>query len=440
MHLTTCYSRFKKYRKMAAPTLTDLPAELISQIAPYLVQGRVGSYSSRLYGLYGLRLTCRTLHAKTLFDFSKAAFSTLFVDFSLQSLDRLHVISQHPTFCKAVKCIYFAHDMYNPVRLAVGYENPDMSLEEQIQSMLREGLKRILGGLSKLRKVVIITPFVACFYRCYFTCREEAPQTTMRHSEAHPEPTLVGEKYEVTADALYRLLLEAADISSTEMESLEIQHWSTLLVPLRTCRDAFGVCIHSLFPHYKALRGIREFRLSLDLGEHHCPCVRPPTKFSERIQDVNNALCRTLQSMPQLSVLKISFTNLQLQDIPRRYKIIRSLATLHLPHLIAFGLSSVYAEEGSLNEFLLKHKNQFQALLFEKVKIMNGGTWATLLTSLLNNCMTKLSELDLERLYDVERMNLFLIDQRQQIGIHLKCPDIAEKFYAALAVMRCAGS
>lgn len=198
---------------MATVTLPRLPPELISEITPYLIKGRIGSYSSNLYGLYGLRLTCRELYTKSLFDFGHAAFSTLIVDCSLASLDRLYAISQHPHFCKAVKSIYFAHNLAHPVRLEILYEEPDTPLKERVQWILEQGFNRIFASLTNLKKVVIITPFAACFSQFWQT-------STNHEGDNQPTPTFSSEKWIVTANMLYRMLVQGPGLPSLESISL----------------------------------------------------------------------------------------------------------------------------------------------------------------------------------------------------------------------------
>ncbi|OCK73531.1 hypothetical protein K432DRAFT_312627, partial [Lepidopterella palustris CBS 459.81] len=143
---------------MATPTLPELPAELISQIAQYLFKG-----PTELYGVYGLRLTCRALREKTRWEFSKAAFSTLNVDFYPESLKRLGTICQHHEFCKAVKRIYFAHDEQQTISLGKIDEEVRTTVSEKVQPVIIRVLTDSFKRLPNVSDIVIIAPFVARF-------------------------------------------------------------------------------------------------------------------------------------------------------------------------------------------------------------------------------------------------------------------------------------
>ncbi|KAF2637733.1 hypothetical protein P280DRAFT_520869 [Massarina eburnea CBS 473.64] len=152
-------------------SLQNLPIELISALVPYLIpqHQRVYPTYTDLSSLYALRLTSRGLYDKTLFDFSRLAFSTIHVDFTLFGLDRFYEISQHEEFRKSVRNIYFAHDFH--VRLGLVDEEKKgtaesqgfTGLEEVVNGRLGEVFSEIFQRLDRLEKIVIVTPFAAIY-------------------------------------------------------------------------------------------------------------------------------------------------------------------------------------------------------------------------------------------------------------------------------------
>ncbi|KAF2253718.1 hypothetical protein BU26DRAFT_501861 [Trematosphaeria pertusa] len=211
------------------PTLPSLPTEIVSKISQHLISGPTNSYATDMDALYGLRLTCRALNSKTLYDFSKAAFSSLIVDFFPASLDRLHAISQHPDLGKAVKCLHFAHHAEPTVSLGEEEVDPDaVPLEARVQGILRAGLGQIFTGLPNLSEVVIITPLAAIFRQWRSVTAHPPHVSEMRNeieeaNEREPAATIFTEQWALTANFLHQLVLEAADKANIELQSLEVR-------------------------------------------------------------------------------------------------------------------------------------------------------------------------------------------------------------------------
>ncbi|KAF2680122.1 hypothetical protein K458DRAFT_393096 [Lentithecium fluviatile CBS 122367] len=422
---------------MAVLTLPQLPTDVISEIAPYLVDDSAGTYCSNLYGLYGLRLTCRALYFKTLYNFTQAAFHTVFVDFSLESLDRFYAISQHEEFRKAVKRIYFSHDRLHPVSLGPVY-NETVSLEENVEYIIKLGLNKILSRLPNLSGVVIITPFAAPF-RSYYSIEEPSesptPQTETKNEIRTPSSVIRVEMYTILANRLYQILLGAASSIRSRLESLELQAFPTHLHQESNLRGSFSVCVHLLKKQYKQLHHIRQLRLSLDVGEIPCGCSYLAQEIPEEVNS-ENALCRTLRNMPHLTLLRISFLSLAHPDLPRRTRIVGSLATLHFPHLRAFGLNNAPAEELHLIEILSRHKDQLRELLFCSVDLISGGNWRSIIEWMTNHKMHKLSELTIEYLKDEGGILRVPDGNSWSYCFLFQGPHITERLQQTLSVMR----
>jgi len=382
---------------MAASTLPQLPVELIGEIVSYLVDHDAYAYSRELYGVYGLRLTCRALYEKTLFDFTKFAFSTLQVDFSLQSLDRLYAISQHEELQKAVKCIYFGHHAKHPIYLGKIEREVNTSLADMVHYILEKGLRCIFAGLSNLTKVVVTTPFVATFRSICETDKLSGPSifyTGLDDQNEMATSSLQGEMYTVRLGLVYRLLFDAANRAGSRLASLEVQ-----------ANGGEGVCLHSLLERQNnVLRHLRQLRLSLEPEEEYCGCESTNPPQLERRRKSEEALYLMLRNTPQLTLLRISFTSWPYRDNPRRARIIHRLASLHLPHLTAVGLLNLPTEEKPLARFLSTHRDQLRTIYFRSVKLIGEGHWQSLLTQLLNHHTHKLNELEIEYLYERDRM------------------------------------
>jgi hypothetical protein len=424
---------------MAASTLPQLPVELISDILFYLVEDGADTYFRELYGVYGLRLTCRALYEKTLFNFTKVAFSTLHVDFSLRSLDRLHAISQHARLQNAVKCIYFGHDASHPIYLGKIERAADTSLAEMVHYILEKGLRGICSGLPNLSKIVITTPFVAPFRSICETDQLHGPSifhTSTENDDKLSTSRLQGEIYTVKLGLFFQLLLDAANRAGSRIDSLEVQ-----ATPLETLgrgehKGSFAICVHSLLQQrHNWPRHIRELRLSVEPEEGYCGCIAPTLSYAAHGIQTENALYLTLQNTPQLTMLRISFTHRWPNDSPGRARLIENLASLHLPHLTTFGLLFAPTEEGPLTKFLSAHQDQLQKLLFYRVNLIRDSHWQSVLTWLLNHHTHRLNELLVDSVQNDGQTVCTLFRNKRNYRIYLESPGVGEGLRQALSVM-----
>jgi hypothetical protein len=260
-------------------SLSELPVELINEICSHLIEGRPGSYASRLYGVYALRMTCRTLYAKTFHDFCRAAYSTLFVDLTLESLDRLYAISQHSEISKTVRCLYFAHEGDCKVYLGMADERPDTPLGKEVETLLRDGFQRVFGGLSNLTTLVVITPFTAVFRRGW---RNEVGTETLSKPtsrEYFDETWLLSdsfsaEQFFISARMLFAKLLDAITEADTKLTSLEVP--TSAFEPARpwmTSEHAVDECTTSMTAPCKAVEKICRLRFPFCQWELDWLCV-----------------------------------------------------------------------------------------------------------------------------------------------------------------------
>ena len=381
-----------------AASLPQLPTEIISEIASYLIQGRAQSYGCNMLALYGLRLTCRTLYLKTLHDFGQA-LSTIIVDFSLESLDRLYNISQHPELRGCVQSIYFARDGHHPIRLPLLDEDPGCSLEHQIEKALREGLRIILLGLPNLKGTFIVTPFAASFHQGWRNKYTTEYRNTISKIEDTPTAKIETNRYVMNANQLFSILMQAL-----EDPHLSIQHLEFLLVGNASRYsswrdDAFGTCYHSLSNYRCGLRHVRQLHLTLYSCENSSSCVHCLAEDTIVRSNRDLAVLQVLQDLPHLTALGLGSGVSTPRLSGERMLLVHTLHLLNLPCLKRLELFRAFAEEGALRSFYARHEESLREVIVDDLCITDG-TWASFLGYLLEGHTRKLVKLHLRWEYN----------------------------------------
>lgn len=116
-NFTTQGSHDKHHRSCnGGLSLSDLPVEIIWQIASYLATPTITcllkpiTVRQRKYDLCSVRLVCRDLKLKVQEPFMRAAFGELEVDMVPEALQKLIEISEDPEVSSVVKTLYFLAD------------------------------------------------------------------------------------------------------------------------------------------------------------------------------------------------------------------------------------------------------------------------------------------------------------------------------------------
>lgn len=110
-----CFKCHKKGHKASgctrnpAASLAELPVELLNQICEHIIfpnDDRTVSYASRMFGL---RLTCRKINAKTLDLFASQAFGSILVRNCFEGFQRLRNISKIRALARGVRRLALCH-------------------------------------------------------------------------------------------------------------------------------------------------------------------------------------------------------------------------------------------------------------------------------------------------------------------------------------------
>jgi hypothetical protein len=199
--------------------LSDLPTEIIQQIAGHLVRNRIERFED--HGIYNLRLTCRALCLKTEYEFGRAAFSTLQLDLHSKTLQRFLKICRRPAFGKAIKKLIFAHREHPREYVAFPQvsEEESGSLEEQVLFVLKSVLDEAFDRTPNLKEVVILTPCNAVFRRHdYIPPKGLMTMDCLINDAIHVEETRI--KAETLYTLITRALIEAEiHLSAFQLES-----------------------------------------------------------------------------------------------------------------------------------------------------------------------------------------------------------------------------
>lgn len=168
-------------------------------------------------------------------------------------------------------------------------------------------------------------------------------------------------------------------------------------------RDAYAVCKHSLAQKHKALKHVREFRIAIDIEDSECSCGERPAQPQGEDESLGVPLYLTLTNMPHLTVLELGPLDMRRRECILSAKFLhQSLTLAHFPRLKVFGLMGASVEQEILVSFLLKHRETLKALSLRWVTLQAGGTWQSVVASLLNYCAETLEELALSWLYEVD--------------------------------------
>lgn len=180
-------------------SLAELPTELLSRIASYLWYAEPKSYGRYADdGLCSLRLSCRSLQAKTQYAFERAVYSTMAVTLDAKSLSKLRDVSSDSRFGKLIgKLVFFKalHPVYDSVVAASQseglhdgrlqrvheyarygvielpkygvdgvYPNDGLKLRKRVRLGLQDCLRSIMAQTPNLRDIVLEPDFMALFW------------------------------------------------------------------------------------------------------------------------------------------------------------------------------------------------------------------------------------------------------------------------------------
>ena len=301
-------------------SLPRLPNELISEIISYMIEGRPGAYASKLYPLYALRLTCRALYTKTFHDFTKAAFSTIFVDLSVESLDRLHGISQHPEISKKVKCIYFNHDAHQPVSLGLFDEQPGFPLQKQVEWLLSEGFTRVFQQLSNLEKVVMMAPFMAIFSRGWHMKKDPSSSSLVDEVDSNIQvelpPHISTDRCYITTSMMYAILMDTMEQTDIRLKVFEVFTTGHDRLTRGYISHTFGICIHAFAAHHRALAHVHGLSLPLSQCDHDGDLCTEHHHQSY-VDEPGILFCKALNNLTQLETFTFRLLDI-VYDIRKR--------------------------------------------------------------------------------------------------------------------------
>ncbi|PVI04020.1 hypothetical protein DM02DRAFT_611813 [Periconia macrospinosa] len=361
--------------------LCTLPTETLDVITSHLVFPHPHhAYFTCLAPFYALRLTNRALYYKTLHPFCKLAFTTLFVDFTLWSLDRLYAVSRHEVFAGYVRGVYFGHDRAVRVGLEAGSfgdcceggggNGGDVRAEESenYDALLRklgEGLQRTLPGFTNLDRIIVITPLVVeyFYHRQPPSTTPFAPITSTTPNSPKSTSLFPSSKLILRFFPFYRLLLSALSLpSAPRLTTLDTTAGRKCRDRYRSTKEDFGAC--SIFPSQllrdptpHALRGLREFRMLLSGDD----------------EGGEMALAKLVSGMSELRVLEVRSVGLW----ERRPKIGGALLDIRLPRLAVLEFAHLSLDEARFVAFLEGHRGTLRELELKNVGTLNGvAEWA----------------------------------------------------------------
>ncbi|KAH8724772.1 hypothetical protein GQ44DRAFT_580061, partial [Phaeosphaeriaceae sp. PMI808] len=180
--------------------LSSLPSEILSQIAQRLftvvLYATTPKFNFQDHGICSLRLTCRSIYLKIQYDFSKAAFSSLKLNFHPEALQRRLAICRHPAFGKAVKQLAFQRCEDDQIAFPLVEE--EGTVIDQVLFVLKQILEDILSHTPNLEEIVIITPFLTRFHR--YQAPSWAEFATVNIDK------LKAEQFVITVDPLWNLV------------------------------------------------------------------------------------------------------------------------------------------------------------------------------------------------------------------------------------------
>lgn len=262
---------FDTHKDMMA-TLVDLPTELLSHIAGYLVTAHIGYQDA---GLRNFRLTCRKIRDKTSYDFTKSAFSTIKLDLHENSLASLHAFCRSPENCESVKRIVLAHDGNEIIGLDSTDEMDEKfqmtTVEEKVLVLLRSVFQDAFRRFANLKEVAIITPFAAVFRQwCAPENIMDIPCTDERmlnHVDDHLRCRVPVEECIITTNRLFYLLLEVATETRLELRTIDVVDTFRTYYISRgeaNCRPYWSIAADMLSTFRTALQELHHLRLPLD--------------------------------------------------------------------------------------------------------------------------------------------------------------------------------
>jgi hypothetical protein len=347
--------------------LSDLPTEILQQIAGHLVRNRIERFVD--HGMYNLRLTCRALCLKTEYEFGRAAFSTLQLDLHSRTLQRFQKICRRPAFGKAIKKLIFAHREHPREYVAfpqVSEEEPG-NLEEQVRFVLKSVLDEAFGGTPNLKEIVILTPCDALFRR-----HDYIPPTGIMAIQFPINDVILVEEYRVKAETLYTLITRALIDAEIHLTAFQLQStgdaYPATYLPTVSINEAM------LAATSEALKHVKRFEIK----------IRADEDFGPRI-----SLGQTLSSMSSLTWLELGMAvatsgPFSLASDFTSTAAFRSLQDAHLPHLTRLKMCYVMIDERVLYSFLLLHTATLRSLSLKNVYLGMGEQWLDILALLLD--------------------------------------------------------
>jgi hypothetical protein len=360
--------------------LSDLPIEILQQIAGHLVRNRIERFED--HGIYNLRLTCRALCLKTEYEFGRAAFSTLQLDLHSKTLQRFLKICRRPAFGKAIKKLIFAHREHPREYVAFPQVSEEESgnLEEQVLFVLKSVLDEAFDGTPNLKEVVILTPCNAPFRR-----HDYIPLKGLMAMDCPINDAIHVEETRIKAETLYTLITRALIDAEIHLSAFQLE--STGNAYPEPYLPAISINESTLAATSEALKYVERFTVK----------IRSDENFGPRI-----SLGQTLSTMSSLARLELRMAAAASSPYTRSSDYattaaIQSLHYAHLPHLTRLKICYVMFDERVLYSFFQSHTATLRSISLTDIYLGKGEQWQAIFALLLDE-MASLTTLHIQHL------------------------------------------